>query len=69
VIVPAYNDAAVIKRTLAALSRAAVDGFIESIRVHDDIMLVESGGTLGYGGGMNAGAIDRTLRRRPDAQS
>jgi GT2 family glycosyltransferase len=33
VIVPAYNEAAVIKRTLAPLSRAAVDGFIELIVV------------------------------------
>jgi glycosyltransferase involved in cell wall biosynthesis len=33
VIVPAYNEAAVIKRTLAPLSRAAVDGFIELVVV------------------------------------
>ncbi len=33
VIVPAYNEAAVIKRTLAPLSQAAVDGFIELIVV------------------------------------
>jgi CelD/BcsL family acetyltransferase involved in cellulose biosynthesis/glycosyltransferase involved in cell wall biosynthesis len=33
VIVPAYNEAAVIKRTLAPLSGAAVDGFIELIVV------------------------------------
>ncbi|MCW2588830.1 MAG: glycosyl transferase family protein [Mycobacterium sp.] len=33
VIVPAYNEAAVIKRTLAQLSRAAVDGFIELVVV------------------------------------
>lgn len=33
VIVPAYNEAAVIERTLAPLSRAAVDGFIELIVV------------------------------------
>ena len=32
-IVPAYNEAAVIKRTLAPLSQAAVDGFIELIVV------------------------------------
>ncbi|MDH6196232.1 glycosyltransferase involved in cell wall biosynthesis [Mycobacterium frederiksbergense] len=32
-IVPAYNEAAVIKRTLAPLSRAAVDGIIELIVV------------------------------------
>ena len=32
-IVPAYNEAAVIKRTLAPLSRAAVDGFIELVVV------------------------------------
>jgi GT2 family glycosyltransferase len=33
VIVPAYNEAAVIKRTLGPLSRAAVDGFIEVVVV------------------------------------
>jgi hypothetical protein len=33
VIVPAYNEAAVIKRTLATLSGAAVDGIIELIVV------------------------------------
>ena len=33
VIVPAYNEAAVIKRTLAPLSRAAIDGYIELIAV------------------------------------
>ena len=33
VIVPAYNEEAVIKRTLAPLSEAAVDGFIELIVV------------------------------------
>lgn len=33
VIVPAYNEAAVIKRTLAPLSPAAVDGFIELVVV------------------------------------
>jgi glycosyltransferase involved in cell wall biosynthesis len=33
VIVPAYNEAVVIKRTLAPLSRAAVDGYIELIVV------------------------------------
>jgi GT2 family glycosyltransferase len=33
VIVPAYNEATVIKRTLAPLSRAAVEGFIELIVV------------------------------------
>ncbi|SEL11967.1 glycosyltransferase family 2 protein [Rhodococcus maanshanensis] len=33
VIVPAYNEATVIERTLAPLSRAAVDGFIEIIVV------------------------------------
>jgi glycosyltransferase involved in cell wall biosynthesis len=33
VIVPAYNEAAVIKRTLAPLSQAAVDGLIELIVV------------------------------------
>ncbi|ORV34881.1 hypothetical protein AWB99_02010 [Mycolicibacterium confluentis] len=33
VIVPAYNEAAVIERTLAPLSRAAVDGFIELVVV------------------------------------
>jgi hypothetical protein len=33
VIVPAYNEAAVIERTLAPLSLAAVDGFIELIVV------------------------------------
>lgn len=33
VIVPAYNEAAVIERTLGPLSRAAVDGFIELIVV------------------------------------
>ena len=32
-IVPAYNEAAVIKRTLAPLSRAAVEGFIELVVV------------------------------------
>jgi hypothetical protein len=33
VIVPAYNEAAVIERTLAPLSQAAVDGFFELIVV------------------------------------
>jgi exopolysaccharide biosynthesis WecB/TagA/CpsF family protein len=33
VIVPAYNEAAVIERTLAPLSRAAVEGFIELVVV------------------------------------
>jgi glycosyltransferase involved in cell wall biosynthesis len=33
VIVPAYNEAAVIKRSLSPLSHAAVDGFIELIVV------------------------------------
>jgi exopolysaccharide biosynthesis WecB/TagA/CpsF family protein len=33
VIIPAYNEANVIKRTLAPLSRAAVDGFMELIVV------------------------------------
>lgn len=33
VIIPAYNEAAVLKRTLAPLSRAAVEGFIELIVV------------------------------------
>jgi exopolysaccharide biosynthesis WecB/TagA/CpsF family protein len=33
VIIPAYNEATVIKRTLAPLSRAAVEGFIELIVV------------------------------------
>lgn len=33
VIVPAYNEAAVIERTLAPLSQAAVDGYIELIVV------------------------------------
>jgi GT2 family glycosyltransferase len=33
VIIPAYNEAAVIKRTLAPLSRAAVDGYIELVVV------------------------------------
>jgi hypothetical protein len=33
VIIPAYNEAAVIKRTLVPLSRAALDGFIELIVV------------------------------------
>ena len=33
VIVPAYNEASVIKRTIAALSQAAVDGYIELIVV------------------------------------
>lgn len=33
VIVPAYNEAAVIERTLAPLSQAAIDGFIELIVV------------------------------------
>ena len=33
VIIPAYNEAAVIQRTLAPLSRLAVDGYIELIAV------------------------------------
>src|SRR5215813_6453429 len=33
VIIPAYNEAAVIKRTLAPLSQAAVEGLIELIVV------------------------------------
>ncbi|MFD4179648.1 WecB/TagA/CpsF family glycosyltransferase [Rhodococcus sp. NPDC058514] len=33
VVVPAYNESAVIERTLAPLSRAAVDGYIELIVV------------------------------------
>jgi glycosyl transferase family 2 len=33
VVIPAYNEAAVIKRTLTPLSRAAVDGLIELIVV------------------------------------
>jgi GT2 family glycosyltransferase len=33
VIVPAYNEAKVIKRTLAPLSQAAIDGFIELVVV------------------------------------
>lgn len=33
VIVPAYNEATVIKRTLAPLSRAAIDGYIELVVV------------------------------------
>jgi GT2 family glycosyltransferase len=56
---------------LIVVDNQSSDGTAELIRVHDDIMLVESGGNLGYGGGMNAGLrlvgrCDAVLMLNPD---
>ena len=56
---------------LIVVDNQSWDGTAELIRAHDDIMLVESGGNLGYGGGMNAGLrlaghCDAVLMLNPD---
>ena len=56
---------------LIVVDNQSSDGTVELIRAHNDIMLVESGGNLGYGGGMNAGLrlvghCDAVLMLNPD---
>jgi exopolysaccharide biosynthesis WecB/TagA/CpsF family protein len=56
---------------LIVVDNQSSDGTVELIHAHDDIMLVESGGNLGYGGGMNAGVrlighCDAVLMLNPD---
>jgi GT2 family glycosyltransferase len=65
---------------LIVVDNQSSDDTVELIRTHDDIVLVESGGNLGYGGGMNAGLrlvghcdailmLNPDLRLAPDAIS
>jgi GT2 family glycosyltransferase len=56
---------------LIVVDNQSSDGTVELLRVHDDILLVEAGGNLGYGGGMNAGLrlvgrCDAVLMLNPD---
>jgi exopolysaccharide biosynthesis WecB/TagA/CpsF family protein len=56
---------------LIVVDNQSSDDTVNVVRAHDDIMLVESGGNLGYGGGMNAGLrlvghCDAVLMLNPD---
>jgi exopolysaccharide biosynthesis WecB/TagA/CpsF family protein len=56
---------------LIVVDNQSSDDTVNLVRAHDDIVLVESGGNLGYGGGMNAGLplvghCDAVLMLNPD---
>ena len=84
-VVVTYNSASDIRRLIDDLRLAARDRLIrlvlvdnqssdetvDVVRAHDDIILVESGGNLGYAGGINAGLpvvgrCDAVLFLNPD---
>lgn len=68
-MVVAYNSAADLPDLIDDLRRAArdcrvrlivvdnqsSDGTVDLVRAHEDVELVETGGNLGYAGGINAG--------------
>ncbi len=84
-VVVTYNSASDIAQLIEDLRLAArdrpirlivvdnqsVDDTVDVVRAHDDIILVESGGNLGYAGGINAGMplvgdCDNVLILNPD---
>jgi GT2 family glycosyltransferase len=84
-LVVTYNSARDVPRLIDDLRLAACDhpirlivvdnqssdDTVKVVRAHDDIMLVESGGNLGYAGGINAGmgfigSCDNVLFLNPD---